>query len=118
MHSAKCVGMCGVVSLTPLLSLLYLCETRYEEAVVAPGASAPSTAPKFSASDLESIDGKYNTVTCLDVMIHYPQDKVDDMVTHLASLSDDRLIISFAPKTLACKCPIHTVKPRRACCCD
>ena len=29
------------------------------------------------------------------------QDKADDMIKHLASLSRDRLIISFAPKTLA-----------------
>jgi hypothetical protein len=30
-----------------------------------------------------------------------PQDKVDAMVAHLASLSDRRLIVSFAPNTLA-----------------
>lgn len=29
-----------------------------------------------------------------------PQDKADAMVSHLASLAEDRLIISFAPKTL------------------
>lgn len=40
-------------------------------------------------------------MTCLDVMIHYPQDKADAMITHLANLADTRLIISFAPKTLA-----------------
>lgn len=34
-------------------------------------------------------------------MIHYPQDKVDGMISHLASLSEQRLIISFAPKTVA-----------------
>jgi magnesium-protoporphyrin O-methyltransferase len=34
-------------------------------------------------------------------MIHYPQDKVDGMVQHLASLAEERLIISFAPNTLA-----------------
>jgi magnesium-protoporphyrin O-methyltransferase len=31
---------------------------------------------KFSTSDLESLSGKYDTVTCVDVMIHYPTDKV------------------------------------------
>ncbi len=46
-----------------------------------------------------SVSGRYHTVTCLDVMIHYPQDRVDAMVSHLASLADTRLIISFAPKT-------------------
>jgi Magnesium-protoporphyrin IX methyltransferase C-terminus len=29
------------------------------------------------------------------------QDKADEMIRHLASLSSDRLILSFAPKTLA-----------------
>jgi magnesium-protoporphyrin O-methyltransferase len=75
-------------------------QRRYE-AQVAAGASAPKQAPVFATSDLESVTGKYHTVTCLDVMIHYPQDKADAMVQHLASLADKRLIISFAPKTLA-----------------
>ena len=74
-------------------------ERRYTAAVSA-GAKAPATAPVFEAKDLESCSGKYNTVTCLDVMIHYPQDKVDDMISHLAGLADDRLIISFAPYTV------------------
>jgi magnesium-protoporphyrin O-methyltransferase len=38
-------------------------------------------------------------VTCLDVMIHYPQDKADAMIAHLAGLAEQRLIVSFAPKT-------------------
>jgi len=75
-------------------------EVRYNEQVKA-GAKPPSTQPKFWASNLEDVEGKYHTVTCLDVMIHYPQDKADAMITHLASLADERLIISFAPKTLA-----------------
>lgn len=75
-------------------------EKRYLAAAEAAG-TAPAVAPKFEANDLESITGKYHTVTCLDVMIHYPQEKADAMITHLASLADDRLIISFAPKTLA-----------------
>jgi len=33
-------------------------------------------------------------------MIHYPQEKADAMVAHLASLSERRLILSFAPKTV------------------
>ena len=49
---------------------------------------------------LEEVAGEYDTVCCLDVMIHYPQEKADAMVQHLASISKDRLIISFAPKTL------------------
>lgn len=54
---------------------------------------------KFFTSDLESCKGKYDTVTCVDVAIHYPTDKMSEMVTHLCSLADDRLIFSFAPKT-------------------
>lgn len=53
----------------------------------------------FEAKDLESVTGRYDTVTCIDVMIHYPQDKADAMIQHLASLSDRRLVVSFAPKT-------------------
>jgi len=47
-------------------------ERRYGE-VVAQGAPTPTTAPRFEAKDLESVTGKYDVVTCLDVMIHYPQ---------------------------------------------
>lgn len=54
---------------------------------------------KFYTSDLESVSGKYNTVTCIDVAIHYPSDKMAEMVGHLCSLSNDRVMISFAPKT-------------------
>jgi magnesium-protoporphyrin O-methyltransferase len=58
-----------------------------------------SALPKFVVSDLESLDGLYDTVVCLDVMIHYPQSKADGMIAHLASLAEKRLILSFAPKT-------------------
>ncbi|PSC67827.1 magnesium protoporphyrin IX chloroplastic-like [Micractinium conductrix] len=75
-------------------------QRRYEAAVAA-GAKAPKVTPKFETLDLESCSGRYDTVCCLDVMIHYPQDKVDGMVSHLASLAEDTLVISFAPKTLA-----------------
>ncbi len=56
------------------------------------------TGAAFSASDLESVRGSFDTVTCIDVMIHYPTEKMQAMVTHLASLSSNRLLISFAPK--------------------
>ncbi|KAF6169659.1 hypothetical protein GIB67_004051 [Kingdonia uniflora] len=55
--------------------------------------------PKFEVKDLESLNGKYDTVVCLDVLIHYPQNKADGMIAHLASLAEKRLILSFAPKT-------------------
>jgi len=55
--------------------------------------------PNFQTSDLESLSGKYHTVICLDVLIHYPQDKAGDMIQHLSSLAESRVILSFAPKT-------------------
>ncbi|KAL2631671.1 hypothetical protein R1flu_016357 [Riccia fluitans] len=57
------------------------------------------TKPVFQAQDLESITGKYHTVVCLDVLIHYPQEKAAGMIAHLASRADKRLLLSFAPKT-------------------
>ena len=55
---------------------------------------------KFTAykSDLESVTGKYDTVTCIDVLIHYPEEKMQEMIRHLASISNERIIVSFAPK--------------------
>lgn len=55
----------------------------------------------FTAQDLESLSGRYHTVICLDVLIHYPQEQAAQMISHLCSLADRRLILSFAPKTLA-----------------
>lgn len=57
--------------------------------------------PTFAVQDLETLSGKYHTVVCLDVLIHYPQDKAADMIAHLSSLAESRLLLSFAPKTLA-----------------
>lgn len=31
---------------------------------------------KFEVRDMEKLEGSYDTVTCIDVMIHYPTDKV------------------------------------------
>ncbi|XVE56498.1 hypothetical protein DITRI_Ditri04bG0015200 [Diplodiscus trichospermus] len=69
-----------------------------EQLAVGNGDIAP-VMPKFEVKDLESLDGKYDTVVCLDVLIHYPQSKADGMIAHLASLAGNRLILSFAPKT-------------------
>lgn len=54
---------------------------------------------KFYTSDLESVTGKYDTVTCVDVAIHYPTEKMSEMIQHLCSLANRRVIVSFAPKT-------------------
>jgi magnesium-protoporphyrin O-methyltransferase len=57
--------------------------------------------PTFAVQDLETLSGSYHTVICLDVLIHYPQDKAAEMISHLCSRSQSRLILSFAPKTFA-----------------
>lgn len=56
--------------------------------------------PTFAVQDLETLSGNHHTVVCLDVLIHYPQDKAADMIQHLSSLAESRLILSFAPKTV------------------
>ncbi|MFN9176108.1 MAG: magnesium protoporphyrin IX methyltransferase [Synechocystis sp.] len=56
--------------------------------------------PTFMTQDLAKLSGKYDTVICLDVLIHYPTEEAAEMIAHLASLADRRLILSFAPKTL------------------
>lgn len=57
--------------------------------------------PTFVVQDLEALSEVYHSVICLDVLIHYPQDKADQMISHLSSMAHSRLIVSFAPKTLA-----------------
>lgn len=54
---------------------------------------------RLGVQDLESIRGSYDTVICLDVLIHYPTKDAEKMINHLASLAKSRLILSFAPKT-------------------
>ena len=103
-----CDAGCGVGSLTlPLAQLgagsiaasdlseamVQEAERRSIEAGVRPGQIS------FLASDLESLSGRYNTVICLDVFIHYPQQPAEDMVRHLAGMADNHLIVSFAPYT-------------------
>jgi magnesium-protoporphyrin O-methyltransferase len=53
----------------------------------------------FAVSDLESLEGRYDTVICLDVFIHYPQAAAEEMVRHLAGMAEQQLIVSFAPYT-------------------
>jgi magnesium-protoporphyrin O-methyltransferase len=62
---------------------------------------ANAESPTFAVQDLETISGSYHTVICLDVLIHYPQQKADEMISHLCSLAQSRIILSFAPKTCA-----------------
>ena len=103
-----CDAGCGVGSLTlPLAQLgagsiaasdlsaamVQEAERRAGELGLKPGQIS------FLASDLESLEGRYDTVICLDVFIHYPQQPAEDMVRHLASMAERHLIVSFAPYT-------------------
>ena len=100
-----CDAGCGVGSLSiPLAEMgakVYasdISEKMVEEAKER-AAALNGQAPTFAVQDLETLSGKYHTVVCLDVLIHYPQDKAADMIGHLSSLAESRLILSFAPKT-------------------
>ncbi len=57
--------------------------------------------PSFDVQDLAALSGKYHTVICLDVLIHYPVNEASTMISHLCSLAESRIILSFAPKTFA-----------------
>ncbi len=61
---------------------------------------SPEQVPNFQVSDLQDLSGRYHTVICLDVLIHYPQADAAEMIAHLSSLAESRLLLSFAPKTL------------------
>ena len=103
-----CDAGCGVGSLTlPLAQLgagsiaasdlsaamVQEAERRATDLGVKPGQI------NFLASDLESLEGRYDTVICLDVFIHYPQAPAEEMVRHLAGMAERHLIVSFAPYT-------------------
>ena len=53
----------------------------------------------FTTSDLESLQGCFHTVICLDVFIHYPQQAAEEMIRHLCGLTQESLLVSFAPYT-------------------
>lgn len=103
-----CDAGCGVGSLTiPLLSrgaivsasdiseaMVNEAERRAKEILPDRASSA-----SFTVSDLESIAGKYDTICCVDVMIHYPTAQAAEMIKKLSLHTDRRLIITFAPKT-------------------
>lgn len=107
-----CDAGCGTGSLTIPLALqgadVYASDissnmvkeagSRFSEAVKMEGG-AKAKQPTFEAKDLESIQGSFDVVTCLDVVIHYPDEKLAGMLEHLSSLATKRLVISFAPKT-------------------
>ncbi len=103
-----CDAGCGVGSLSLPLSSLgvrSIAASDISQAMVdetkrrAENSGLDLTKLTFNTSDLESLTGSYHTVICLDVFIHYPQKAAEEMVEHLCSLSEERLIVSFAPYT-------------------
>ncbi|ABB56471.1 magnesium protoporphyrin IX methyltransferase [Synechococcus elongatus] len=54
---------------------------------------------QLEVSDLASLSGRYDTVICLDVLIHYPESDAAAMLSHLCSLAEQRVLVSFAPKS-------------------
>ncbi len=103
-----CDAGCGVGSLAIPLAQLgagSIAASDLSEAMVAEARRRADAAGlsqnqlEFAASDLESVQGRYDTVICLDVFIHYPQAAAEEMVRHLAGLAERHLIVSFAPYT-------------------
>ena len=74
---------------------------RYEAEAAAPGAPArPLTPPTFAAASLDELSGgPWDVVTCIDVLIHYPQAKVDAMLASLVGKASKKVVLSFAPST-------------------
>ncbi|MBW4451863.1 MAG: magnesium protoporphyrin IX methyltransferase [Nostoc indistinguendum CM1-VF10] len=106
---SMCDAGCGVGSLSIPLAVdgAKVYATDISEKMVEEGKDRAkqtlgnSENPTFAVQDLESLSGSYHTVICLDVLIHYPQEKADKMISHLCSLAQSRIILSFAPKTCA-----------------
>lgn len=103
-----CDAGCGVGSLSLPLAALgagSIAASDLSAAMVAEAsrraaeAGLASERLNFSVSDLESLQGRYDTVICLDVFIHYPQAAAEAMVKHLAAMAERQLIVSFAPYT-------------------
>ncbi len=103
-----CDAGCGVGSLSLPLSSLgvsSIAASDISQAMVeetkrrAESAGLDMNRMTFLTSDLESLRGSFHTVICLDVFIHYPQKAAEEMVQHLCSLTQERLIVSFAPYT-------------------
>ena len=107
-HRSFCDAGCGVGSLSlPLVRLgagsvlaSDLSEAMVNEARRRAGEEGlTGDRLQFAVSDLESLTGRFDTVICLDVFIHYPQSAAEEMVKHLAGLAERQLIVSFAPYT-------------------
>jgi magnesium-protoporphyrin O-methyltransferase len=103
-----CDAGCGMGSLSiPLAqrgAIVYgtdISEKMVSEARRRAKKSLPQeTALKFDVIELEEVNGQFEVVICLDVLIHYPLPQVEKMLAHLSSLSTKSLILTYAPKTV------------------
>ena len=97
-----CDAGCGTGSLSiPLAEMgaeVYASDISEKMVGEAKARSTNPENPVFEVKDLASLSGEYDTVICLDVLIHYPDRESEVMIEHLASLAKSRLILSFAPK--------------------
>jgi magnesium-protoporphyrin O-methyltransferase len=77
-----CDAGCGVGSLAlPMASMFSKVFASDISSSMTTEAASRAKAAKlknldFKVADMETLTGSYNTVTCIDVMIHYPTDKV------------------------------------------
>ncbi|KAE8814931.1 magnesium protoporphyrin IX methyltransferase, chloroplastic [Hordeum vulgare] len=90
----------GASVLASDISAAMVSEAQRQAQAAAASSSPEFRMPRFEVRDLESLEGRYDIVVCLDVLIHYPREEAQKMIRHLASLAEKRLVISFAPKTL------------------
>ena len=97
-----CDAGCGTGSLSiPLAAMgakVYASDISEKMVGEAKDRAADPENPVFDVKDLAKLSGEYDTVICLDVLIHYPDRESEQMIEHLASLAKSRLILSFAPK--------------------
>jgi len=52
---------------------------------------------RFRATDLESIDSRFDAVACLDVLVHYPLPSFASACAHLAGCSNGSFVFTYAP---------------------
>jgi magnesium-protoporphyrin O-methyltransferase len=97
---------CGVGSLAlPLaargasVSASDLSFAMVEEAAKRAAADGLGDRVSFTTADLVALEGEYDTVSCIDVLIHYPEDSMAGMIAGLAGKAKKRVIVSFAPDT-------------------
>jgi magnesium-protoporphyrin O-methyltransferase len=102
-NSKICDAGCGVGSLSLPLAIagaeVYGSDISEKMILEAKNRAPDRTNPTYSVSDLESLTGDYDTVICLDVLIHYPLSDIEPMIKRLGSLAKSKLILSFAPST-------------------